>query len=71
MVKHTIDEKVSALADTVRKDGEAVIFVDETPKYILLDFQTFDKAAYEEALIRKISEQDMKERAKVYEELAK
>ena len=56
----------------VDKFGQAVILKNNVPKYVVLDFSSFDnKETIDDDVLIAISEKFMKQNAEAYKELAK
>ena len=62
----------SLVTKMVDKFGQAVILKNNVPKYVVLDFSSFDnKATIDDDVLIAISEKFMKQNAEAYKELAK
>ena len=62
----------SLVTKMVDKFGQAVILKNTAPKYVVLDFSSFDnKETIDDDVLIAISEKFMKQNAEAYKELAK
>ena len=62
----------SLVTKMVDKFGQAVILKNNAPKYVVLDFSSFDKKeTIDDDVLIAISEKFMKQNAEAYKELAK
>ena len=62
----------SLVTKMVDKFGQAVILKNNVPKYVVLDFSSFDnKETIDDDVLIAISEKFMKQNAEAYKELAK
>ncbi len=65
------NQNFSRVARLVDTHGSAVILKNNSPKYIILEFDQAEKYSAEDDTINMVSEKLIKRNSKIYEELAK
>ncbi len=65
------NQNFSKVARLVDKHGSAVILKNNSPKYIIFEFDEAEKQSADGATLNMISERLIKRNSKVYKELAK
>ncbi len=65
------NQNFSKVARLVDKHGSAVILKNNSPKYIIIEFDKAEKQCADNDTLNMISEKLIKRNSKIYEELAK
>ncbi len=65
------NQNFSKVARLVDRHGSAVILKNNSPKYIIFEFDNVEKQSADDDTLKMISEKLIKRNYKIYEELAK